>query len=34
LFEGLNDEGRVRVLFDLFGRKVRVTLDIASLEPV
>jgi transcriptional antiterminator RfaH len=34
LFEGLNDEQRVRVLLDLLGRKVRVTLDIAGLEPV
>ena len=34
LFEGLNDEDRVRVLLDLLGRKVRVTLDIAALEPV
>jgi len=34
LFEGLNDDERVRVLLDLLGRKVRVTLDIAALEPV
>jgi transcriptional antiterminator RfaH len=34
LFEGLNDEDRVRVLLDLLGRKVRVTLDITALEPV
>lgn len=33
LFEGLNDDGRVCVLLDLLGRKVRVTLDIAALEP-